>query len=215
MKKIITLLCIMLCAVMFTVGFAACGEESSGGKTATYTFEAEYTDLEGLVGGGQSTAAYAYDMIQGTGSQQDKDRGWSEGYFIGCTYSKDLTFTFNIKSSEDASGKITLRLGSELGTITLDNTTFGVVINDKELTYSGMTVEGSPSMSEAVFYDKAINSSFDLKKGDNTVKLIVRENNFWGGNQQGGPMIDCIKITTKAELSWTPLTDNPSKKGGI
>ena len=46
-------------------------------------------------------------------------------------------------------------------------------------------------------------------EGLNTITLTTANNNGMGGTMSGtAPIVDCIKITTSADLSWTPVTDN-------
>ncbi len=212
MKKIISAISLALCALLCCGLLAACGGGDDSGLTGggknTFTFEAEYTDLDGLTGGGISNSAEGVNMIMGTGSQADKDKGWGEGFFVGYTYAAGLTFTFEIKSDKAADAKIILRLGSEIGDITLDSSIFSVIVNGEELTYSDMYIANS-LIDEAKFYDKAINDGFTLKEGDNVIQLRVNANTI-RGSQQGGPLIDSIKISTDANLTWTPKTENVS-----
>lgn len=212
MKKIISVICVLICTILCCGVIAACSntgdDPAVGGGKNTFTFEAEYTNLDGLTGGGISNAAEGVNMIMGTGSQADKDKGWGEGYFVGYTYAAGLTFTFEIKSDAAAEAKIILRLASEIGDITLDSSVFSVIVNGEELEYSGMYVANS-KIDEAKFYDKAIAQGFTLKEGDNVVQLRINANTLMG-NSQGGPLIDSIKISTDANLTWTPKTENVS-----
>lgn len=215
MKKIIAIVSVFLCALLCFGVIAACdGDSGAGTSKEGYTFEAEYVNLDGLVGGGISNSAEGVNMIMGSGSQADKDKGWGEGYFVGFTYKKDLTLTFEFNADKAAKGKIVLRLASEIGDITLDSEIFSVIVNGKELTYSDMFVAGSDSAENAKFYDKAINEEFDLAEGKNTVQLRVNENTIRGG-QIGGPLIDSIRVTTEAKLTWNPKTDNPDRIGDM
>ena len=49
----------------------------------------------------------------------------------------------------------------------------------------------------------------------NTVTLTVKDNTLKDGNSIGAPLIDCIRITTDAALTWEPLVDNPDNRGKI
>lgn len=222
-KKVLCTLLAVACALP-AVSLAACGEkqpnENPGGgdtvgKNVTYTFEAEYTDIEGKQGAGLSSEPFGFSLIYGNGGQADKDKGWSNGYYIAHTYKDGFTLEFKFKAAAAGTGVLSLRLGSELGTLDLTPSSFGVVLNDKEITYTGMQVQGSQSLDTIKFYDKILPGEAEIKEGDNSLKLIVRANTFKNNATTGGPFVDCVKITTKAGLSWEPKTDNPDRRNEV
>ncbi len=63
------------------------------------------------------------------------------------------------------------------------------------------------------FYDKPV-GTVNLVKGENTITLFTNENTLRNG-QLGGPMIDSIKLTTTAGLTYNEKKDNPSKRGEL
>ena len=59
------------------------------------------------------------------------------------------------------------------------------------------------------FSDHVLTTSLNLQKGQNKFKFISSNSHGMGGTMAAtAPVIDCIKIDTKAELSWNPITDN-------
>ena len=78
-----------------------------------YTFEAEYTDVSNLSGGGISGAAVGINMILQSGNA-------SNGWYIGYTHKKGLAITFEITSSAAAKADLTLILGTELGPMVMN-----------------------------------------------------------------------------------------------
>lgn len=220
LKKAIAALLAAACTLPAAV-LTACGgdPEQSGpptpGKNQTYVLEAEYTDIEGKSGAGLSSEPFGFSLIYGNGGQADKDKGWSNGYFIAHTYKDGFTLQFDFTAAAAGTATLAVRLGSELGTLDLTPTSFGVVLNDKEVTYTSMQVQGSTSLDTVAFYDKVLPGEVEIKAGANTLKLIVRANTFKNNTTTGGPLIDCVKLTTKAGLSWEPKTDNPSRKDEV
>lgn len=175
--------------------------------------EAEYIDLSDVVGAGISSEASGVNMIHGNGTDAEKDKGWSSGYYIGFTYVANLELNFVFEANQDASATIVLRLGSEIGDITFDPNSLAVKLNGEVITYSNILVYGS-DMAEMEFKDYTITSNASLKQGENTITLVVLDNTLRTG-QVGGPMVDAIKVTTNATLTWTSHTRNPEERGAI
>lgn len=207
----VILAAVILCGAVAVM--TACGEGSDGTEKS-YVMEAEYINLDGVSGAGISSDQSGVDMICGDGTREQKDLGWSNGYFVGYTYATGLELDFVFKSDAETTATIILRLGSELGDLSLDPTTFSVIINGAEITYSNMYVEGS-SMESMKFSDKTVATNAKLKEGENTLTLKVLSNTFMNGTKTGGPCVDCVKIETSAKLTWTDKTDNPGRRGSI
>ena len=188
------------------------GTDGETDELQTYTLEAEYVNLENKQGAGISSDQGGVEMIYGQGTEEEKTKGWSNGYYVGYTYSPYLTLDFEFESSKAASAVIILRLGSELGAISLDPTSFSVKLNETEIEYQSMYIETS-KMDAMKFYDKTVAVDARLKEGKNVITLEILPNNFKNG-ATGGPMIDCVKLETEAKITWQPRTENPSNRGG-
>lgn len=213
MKKVLAKIFCVLLAGVTVFGLVACGgSDTDDSETQTYTFEAEYVNLEGFMGAGISNSGEGVDNIYGEGLDSEKAKGWSNGYFLGNTYAEN-TVEFVISSDQAAEGQLILRLSSEIGNILLNNDVFGVEVNGTPVNYS-ITVINSKAGSYD-FTDYPIATKIGLKEGENVVKLIIKQNNLKDGNSIGAPFIDCIKISTKAKLTWNPLTENPDNRGMI
>lgn len=209
-KKLIGLLLsvLLLTGVM---AFAACADgEVDGGNLNTYVMEAEYIDIANVKGSGISSDQSGYSMIYGSGSDEDKAKGWSSGYYVGYTYTSECTMDFVFTSNAAATATIVLRLGSELGNISLTPDNFEVKLNGTAITYNSMYVENSESMSDMKFADKTVTTSARLVEGENKITLTVLPNTLKNG-ATGGPIIDCVKIQTTSTLTYTERTDNPGK----
>lgn len=212
MKKLILIILCFMCAL----SFVACDKDNSGdvgGGVKTYTIEAEYIDIDDVIGAGVSSEAGGVGMIFGDGTDEDKDKSWSNGYYVGFTYAANLTLDFVFNSDKAETATIIIRLGSEIGDITFDPLSLAVKLNGAAITYTNMFIPGS-SMDAMSFTDKAVATNLSLIEGENVISIVVLNNTLRSG-QIGGPMIDCVKIKTSAELTWTDNIDNPDRRGEI
>jgi hypothetical protein len=214
-KLISILLIAVLVASVFA--FSSCdllpfGKDTAGSGAGTYTFEAEYIDLNDVQGAGESSSQGGVQMIYGNG-ESDKSKGWSEGYYVAYTYVANLKLDFNFESDADAQATVVLRLGSELGNLLLTPDLFEVQLNGETVPYSSLSLNGGTSLEDMKFYDLVVNTNANVKAGANTLSLIVRDNKLVAGERVGAPCVDCVKITTSAKLTWSPKTDNPANRG--
>lgn len=188
------------------------GEENNDNLHGSFIMEAEYVDFTGLVGGGHSNEQYEEMMIYGNGSDEEIEMGWSNGYFVSATHKADicLTFVFN-SDAEVNNATIVLRLGSEMGDLTFAPDNFEIMLNGEEIDYNPMYITNTPVLEEMKFVDKTITNRATIKEGENVLTLRVLANTLSGGTT-AGPIIDCVKITSTANLTWNPLLDNPDKR---
>ncbi len=187
-------------------------------KKTTYVMEAEYIDLSDVSGAGLSDSKSGVAVIYGDGTQAQKDLGWSEGYYVSSSYSTDFQLTFVFTCDKAATGTIVLRLGSEIGNINMSSNDFEVKLNGNAITYSNMYISGAGDLASVVFSDKTLTTEASFVEGENTITLHTLPNSLrgTGGNGSlGGPMIDCIKITTDAKVTFTEHKDNPDQRGAI
>lgn len=177
-----------------------------------YTFEAEYVDFTGMSGNGYSGGMSGVGLIV---KQKAENQNASNGHYAGWAYKKDYTLTFNIKSDaavDDA--VIVLRLSAEFYDMTYTDETYLVQVNGTNLEYDDISITGVPAQGTnewKEFANFTISTSVSLKKGDNTIKLIVNNSDRLGDSgtmYATAPLVDCMYIYTDAGLSWTPLEDN-------
>ncbi len=174
----------------------------------TYTFEGESVDLTGITTQGPSNQYDEYGLID-SASKQGIVGYVSNDYFLANVHSAGVEFDFVINSDIAATGAtVTLRLASELGkSVFLESDVFGVSVNGTELDYTGFTLTGATTWgySGVSFTDFEIDVPFDLVKGENTITLSIKANEFTSGTSimdktGGGPGIDCIYVTSYADL---------------
>lgn len=186
------------------------------GEVKEYVMEAEYIDLTNARGAGLSSDQSGVDMIYGEGTAAQKELGWSNGYYIGYTYTSQTKLDFVFTASEASSATFILRLGSELGDLNITADDMELSVNSTPLKYNSIYVTGSESMAVMKFYDKTVATNVQINKGQNTFSLAIKDNKLGsGGGRTGGPTIDCLKLQSKAELTWEDHKDNPDNRGQI
>lgn len=210
-KKLNKLVLLTTSLLALGVALVSCGKTSSA---QTYVMEAEYIDLDEVQGSGISSDQGGVQMIYGNGTAEEKNAGWSNGYFVGFTYAPDLKLDFVFTSDRMATSTIVLRLGSELGNLNLNPSIFEIQLNEDVIPYSSLTVSNSPDYSQMKFYDKVLSTNVRLAEGVNTLSIIILPNELKPGGTSGGPTVDCVKITTKANLTWAEKRDNITRRDG-
>lgn len=204
---------LVVCAFVLT-GCVTTGDNSSTTPTTgskELIMEAEYVDLDGVKGAGLSSDQQGVNMIYGEGTDEQK-KLWSNGYYVYCTYTPDLSLEFKFNAENEASASISMYLGSECGDIKFDPTILKVELNGTEIAYTGKTIKVNQT-NEMTFTEVKIATSASLKEGENIIKLTVLENTLRAGGNTAGPCIDYVKVKSTTSLSWNPKTDNPSRKG--
>lgn len=215
-KKIIAL---ALSAAMCTAALGtlvACGDGENnngggGGNNDYDIFEAEYTYLEGVQGGGWSGAGEGTQLIQE--EKSDGSLKASNGYYVGYTWAEGLTITFEITASEATTADLIVRLAIESDKPTLNSgEEFSILVNGEEYDYGSITFKntGSPTGGIGAFEDFAV-GEINLKSGMNTIELVVGKTDFpeSRGDDNIAPSFDCIKLkAASGTLSWIPYEDN-------
>ena len=209
MKKMFVLIAaVILCAVGL-FGLAGCkdDEEELPPGVKEFVFEAEYVDLDGKASITASGSIQDVMLVFGDGTQADKNRGWSNGYYIHSTSANNFRLDFVITSDAAAEATIILRLGSLFGTVAFNASNYSVRFNETAVNFGTISLAGSTE--EAMqFTDYRIPVTVQLLEGENTISLITLNNTFQAVNV-GGPSVDCIKVRTTAALTWD-IIDNPS-----
>lgn len=164
----------------------------------TYTFEAEYTDLTGLDGLGQSGSPTGVGLIT-----MNKDA--SNGAYVSQLGEKS-PITFKITSDKAAKATLKGIFGSnELSPITWTSAEFAIEVNGVSFNYTKFKTEKTTS-SVQNFKLRTL-GEIDLKAGENTI-VFRPQNNKHLSNQTSGPSIDCIKLSTDATLTFEAHEDN-------
>ncbi len=170
-----------------------------------FVMEAEYVDFFGLSGPGMSSSATELEMIM-----TDLTGAWnaSAEHYVGYTHAPDITFTYEFVSDKETTAILALRLASDQGDIPdYGNQALGITINGEDFPF-----EATFTLSGKEFQDFIISEEFPIQEGDNVLELTVLESDVFqasfGSFVTFGPLFDCVKIKSDAELSWEPLEDN-------
>ncbi len=181
--------------------------DPSGAKE--YIFEAECVDLDDFEGAGYSGGATMAGAIltDWYGTAQA-----SSGYWISYMYVNNLAIEFDITSDAEVNdAKLVLRLSGEvLETVSFTDKEFTVSVNDEALEYGTIEISGCNTDLSAdwvrPFTDYTVSTSCHLKKGENVIELKTTNQRAMAGTMYAtAPMIDCIKVTTSATLTWDPV----------
>lgn len=185
------------------------GSTQSGGMK-TYVMEAEYIELENVIGGGISNNNSGLSMIYGDGTDAQKALGWSNGYYVGFTYSPDCVMEFVFNSDKAGTANFVARLGTELAAVTAitpQDVEFSV--NGTVLQYGVLSIEGKAlDLDNMKFKDCIIGNNVAIKQGENKLVMKIKENKLYNNSRTAGPTIDCIKITTSAAITFVDHVDN-------
>lgn len=212
----------LLCALVLMLSLAACG--GGGGtpttapttaptatpttaptaapteaSTTTYVFETEYTYMKDVVGGGISGAAAGLNMVVESADA-------SNGFYIGSTHSTKCVITYKITSDADTTATLRLLLGSELGNMKMNPTSFVITVNGTAFTYEEFTIPTEVKPTGKTFTQFKL-GDIQLKAGENVITFQVGPNEYCNGGP-GGPLFDAIKLTSAAALTMEEYPEN-------
>lgn len=175
----------------------------------SWTFEAEYVNLDNKPGMGYSANVEGTQMI-------GKDNGSakaSNGYYVSYLYYNGANLEFDISASKTLTNVyFEVRLSSEFYDVALDDGNFKITVNDQDMSGFYFDLSGAlpvGSDDKRPFTNFLVTSSLTLNEGTNIIKLIVNNTHSHGGTMYAdAPMVDCIYLGTENTLSWNPRTDN-------
>jgi uncharacterized repeat protein (TIGR02543 family) len=183
-------------------------------------FEAEYLDFSDFFGWGFSGNATGTDAIlEDIGGEGEA----SNGRFVTYLYGEGITLTYNITSDRAVeNATLTLRLSGEVKDFYIqalktpevieEEPVYTVKVNGQTIDYGVIGFTDVPSQSEnklLPFQDFIMSINVSLVEGENEILLITDNALLMGGTMGAtAPMVDCIKITTYAILTWEPILDN-------
>lgn len=127
----------------------------------------------------------------------------SNGKYVSYLYKKGLSLDFYLASSEAVSDAVlTLRVAAEMDNINLSPDNYTIEVNGQPVMFDAIALEKG-----AKFADCIVIQNVALQAGANTIRLVTNNSvNPMGegmGTYQGtAPMVDCIKLTTTAVVTW-------------
>lgn len=185
-----------------------------------YTFEAEYTFLDGKPGQGSSDNCMGVDLIQtpkdvlGNGHLM----GMSNDAYVGKLYYNGAFLEFDIHSDREVNdATLVLRLTPDLFDMRFTDETWQIIVNDERLAYGRLSLGGSIAqtdfdaegnaingdMNKRPFENYVMTTALHLKEGDNQICLVTNNKEDHGGTFNAEtPLIDCMYIYADAELTW-------------
>ena len=197
--------------------------------TPRYTFEAEYTNLNGKLAQGSSDNGSGPEVliqspldVLGNGDEM----GMSNGYYVGKLYYTGAFLEFNINASEaDDDATIILRLTPDLYDMTFTPDSYQVLVNGTSLDYGEIVLDGAykagekdpvtgadrnPDMNKRPFQNYVLDVDVELVAGVNTIRLVTTNSRDHGGTFNAEtPLVDCIYVASDATLTWIDArTDN-------
>ena len=191
MKKLLVI-ALALCLMAL-----ACAAVAEG---VDYTFEAEYTYLEGLEGLGVSGSP------TGIGLAAESSKA-SNDFYLG-NLGVNSPVTYKITSDRDAVATLKICVGTNvLGAQKWNPTTFIITVNGEALEYEEFeTVPGDDVADQQNFKVKTI-GEIQLVAGENEIVFVAGDNTY-RSNLPSAPSLDYIRLTTTATLEMEEYPEN-------
>jgi len=184
-----------------------------------YTFEAEKTQLTDLDPDEDDTCNVVGQKL----GQSYSGNVSGKALICACTceasgdayvtnlYYNGAFLEFVIDSDKDVDDALLfLRLSAEFTNITINDKTFVVTVNDEEIKYGEIVLEGGSSDDLSSTARRTMTNhamgTISLQKGENIIRLTVNNSDkqfATGTVDAAAPMIDCIMIYSGADLSMT------------
>ncbi len=180
----------------------------------TYIFEAEDTNLAGKTGPGLSGTLSGPGMIQYT-----DEHGASNDRFVGYMYEYGVSLEFNFVSDMAVTdATLVIRLSAEIRDFDISLNTIRMSLNNQDIDYGTISfVDVPPANAESQgldclpFQDYVLIENATLKEGFNIFQIVTTNYNATEGTTLTAiaPLVDCIKITTSAVLTWDDFLGLP------
>lgn len=159
-----------------------------------WTFEAEDTDLSGIVGSGYSGELTGSQLIFG------QVAGASGGKYLAGLNRNGNTVVFEIEAEEAVENVVlALSLSCEQMDISFTSEEYLVQVNENNLTYESISLT-----KDASFMTYIISTTVSLRKGHNVIKLITNNDRGMVGTMYAtAPMVDCMYLYSNTALAWS------------
>ncbi|MBR1814409.1 MAG: InlB B-repeat-containing protein [Lachnospiraceae bacterium] len=182
--------------------------------TNEWVFEVENTDLSTKTGAGLSGTTSKGGMLV-----SDSSKGASGGVYLSYQYITGNQVEFVLVSDEEVSDvTLVARLSQEARNYTYNSSNYNISLNGESLDYGdivftdvpGFTADGAEPLA---FADYTLGTGLTLKKGRNTITFTVANADALTGTTMNAasPLLDCIKLTTEAVVTWDGSAGLPMK----
>ena len=193
----------------------AAWEANGETETNRYVFEAEYTPsaikFQGATysGGATGKACIGYDY--------EGDMKASNGYFVHFMYVKyeperdyGSRIEFNFDAAAAGTISLIMRVSAEYGhedeDITVNKDEWKAKLNGTQLDYETLVFKDVPiqGLGNKAFEDKTLSVNVNVQAGANKLEFITDNQKLLHGTAQAtAPMLDCLKIKSSTELTWS------------
>lgn len=176
-------------------------------EAQTWVFEAEDTDLTGKIGPSYSGTAQEESMIIFNDAiDASNDR------VVGYLYQSGVSLEFPLASDSAVSDvQLVVRITGEYTTMSYDGNDFQVLVNDTPCNYDTITIEADQSGFQPC-QDLIVIEGVSLNEGANLIQLKTNNTNAVTGTTfaSNAPVVDCIKLTTTAVVTWDENSGVPA-----
>ena len=192
----------------------------------TYTFEAEYTNLNGVPWNGTSDNGSSFSgigssiqSVENVTNREELADNVSNGYFVQKQFNSASVITFHITSSVAVDNAVlTLRLSPDMFDLYFAGTeNYTIAVNggesdggqtfylDHNLTgaYTENDLEHNGLYYKRAFENYEISAYVRLNAGDNVITLTPTNDNAHTGTIWAeAPMVDCLYLSADSVLAW-------------
>ena len=148
----------------------------------------------------------------------DNKHGESNDRFVGYLYQRYNSLEFFINADEAVdNATLVVRMSAEMRDYTYNSGNFSISVNGESYDYGDIVFTHVPANSynsvECLpFEDYTISTSVKLNKGMNLITLMTDNDDPMAGSTllAAAPLIDCIKLTTTAVLTWSETMGLPA-----
>lgn len=176
-------------------------------EAQTWVFEAEDTDLTGKIGPSYSGTAQEESMIIFNDAiEASNDR------VVGYLYESGVSLEFPLASDMAVSDvQLVVRITGEYTTMSYDGNDFQVIVNGTPRDYARVTIEADQSGMQPC-QDLIVIEGVSLNEGANMIQLMTNNTNAVTGTtfSANAPVVDCIKLTTTAVVTWDENSGVPA-----
>ena len=122
------------------------------------------------------------------------------------THSTKCIITYKVTSDADTTATLRVLLGSELGAMKMNPTSFVITVNGVAFNYEEFSIPTEAKSTGKTFTQFKL-GDIELKAGENVITFQVGSNEYCNGGP-GGPLFDAIKLTSAATLTMEEHPEN-------
>ena len=131
---------------------------------------------------------------------------------VGYLYESGVSLEFPLASDVAVSDvQLVVRITGEYTTMSYDGNDFQVIVNGTPRDYERVTIEADQSGMQPC-QDLIVIEGVSLNEGANMIQLMTNNTNAVTGTtfSANAPVVDCIKLTTTAVVTWDENSGVPA-----